>query len=428
LATAVLTGEVAAQSLEGSYAALCGNATAATSETCVALRKALSEKRAGLPAQPTAVSRKQWGLWLDMVGKQWFGGFSDLPLFVPNPENYEEDRWVVPGEKFESRYFTADGKNTVISTVHIDPAAGRLVHEYPSGSVAYSAVQPDGSIIQTTPMGDSTYRMVMRRLDDGSIETSSDKITGQAIEHLATFVLFERTPAGIATWQGIIRQKEIAAQQQAERAAAEKREAAREKSARFDAVMGALQSGLEQANDVASAHEAESRAELDATLAQAAQQASTAHGSIAAGHAQGSSDYQSASAAAQQRAAPSPVVMERNIGSAATAAAGTALRFVLDISLVNKPGDTVNPTCYSNVITRPGPPGWGGGSLPAGSAEQAREAVESLKSRFIALCRASGRDITSEGDFHWTWNETREGDQQVSNAHARYREDVSVNL
>lgn len=96
--------------------------------------------------------------------------------------------------------------------------------------------------------------------------------------------------------------------------------------------------------------------------------------------------------------------------------------------MVNKPGDTVNPTCYSNVITRPGPPGWGSGSLPSGSAEQARDTVESLRDQFIELCRAKGRDVTSDGNFHWTWNETPNSDQQVSNAHARYKEDVSVDL
>jgi hypothetical protein len=55
--------------------------------------------------------------------------------------------------------------------------------------------------------------------------------------------------------------------------------------------------------------------------------------------------------------------------------------------------------------------------------------VDALKSAFIQACRsASGREITSEGNFHWTWNETQDGESQISNARARYREDVTVQL
>ena len=52
--------------------------------------------------------------------------------------------------------------------------------------------------------------------------------------------------------------------------------------------------------------------------------------------------------------------------------AAKPLRFIMTISMRNLPGDTVNPTCYSNMLTRPGPPGWGApGFLPTGSGEQA---------------------------------------------------------
>jgi len=109
---------------------------------------------------------------------------------------------------------------------------------------------------------------------------------------------------------------------------------------------------------------------------------------------------------------------------------GAPLRFVLSIGLQPLAGDTVNPTCYSNVITRPGPAGWGQrGFLPPESARSAHDAVHSLKSRFIAACRsASGREVASEGNFHWTWNETQDGDSQIANTHAQYREDVTVSL
>jgi TPR repeat protein len=116
-------------------------------------------------------------------------------------------------------------------------------------------------------------------------------------------------------------------------------------------------------------------------------------------------------------------------GSESAAVAGQPLRFILTISMRNLAGDTVNPTCYSNVITRPGPPGWGApGFLPPGSGEQARETVQSFKSQFIAKCRASGRDITSEGNFSWLSNRTQDEAQRLASTRARYREDVSVVL
>ena len=99
------------------------------------------------------------------------------------------------------------------------------------------------------------------------------------------------------------------------------------------------------------------------------------------------------------------------------------------ISLRNVAGDKVNSTCYSNVLTRPGPPGWGGpGCLPPGSGEQAHATVDSLKSQFIAQCRAGGRDITSEGNFNWLSNRTQDEAQRLASTGAKYREDVSVQI
>jgi hypothetical protein len=132
--------------------------------------------------------------------------------------------------------------------------------------------------------------------------------------------------------------------------------------------------------------------------------------------------------AAPVNGSPSTVVATGSAG--ARAGPGAPLRFVQDIGLQPRAGDRVNPTCYSNVITRPGPPGWGQrGSLPPGSGQQARAAVESLRSSFIAACRAaSGRDVTSAGNFHWTWNETQDGESQIANSRAQYPGDVTVNL
>ena len=201
-------------------------------------------------------------------------------------------------------------------------------------------------------------------------------------------------------------------QQQVADAQAE-RERSAERVRNFNRLMGSVNEVLTEANAVATANEAQSRADMEAT--------------IAAMNAQAARD-------ASRRDAPSRDVPNRDAArnpadAEAAVAPGQPLRFVMRISLRNQAGDTVNPTCYSNVITRDGPPGWGApGFLPRGSAEQAHATIQGLKSAFIAQCRASGRDITSEGNFAWHSNQTPADEQQMAVARAKYREDVSVAL
>lgn len=115
--------------------------------------------------------------------------------------------------------------------------------------------------------------------------------------------------------------------------------------------------------------------------------------------------------------------------AASSPKASKPLRFVLTMGMRNLPGDAHNSMCYSNVITRPGPPGWGApGFLPSGSAEQAQAEINRLKSRFIGLCRASGREITSEGNFSYVWNRSADDEARVQGTGPRYAEDVAVSL
>lgn len=116
-------------------------------------------------------------------------------------------------------------------------------------------------------------------------------------------------------------------------------------------------------------------------------------------------------------------------GGAAAPAAVKPLRFVLMIGMRNLPGDRNNSVCYSNVITRPGPPGWGApGFLPSGSGEQALQQINSMKDEFIAACRRKGREITSEGNFSYRWNQSDRDEQEVQAAKPRVPEDLSVVL
>ena len=218
-----------------------------------------------------------------------------------------------------------------------------------------------------------------------------------------------------------------------------KRQRSSERVRSFNRAMEGMNGVLTAANDVATENEARSRAELDATIAQMnaqaalqRQQQNSPH--RASGQPAQAPQQQVASSDAASAAAASPADVGQNVASpsqpaVAAPAAGKSLRFVMSISLRNQPGDTVNPTCYSNVITRDGPPGWGAsGFLPPGSGEQARQTVMSLKSAFIAQCQASGREITSDGNFNFQLNQSQGDEQRLQELRPRHREDVSVSM
>ena len=207
-----------------------------------------------------------------------------------------------------------------------------------------------------------------------------------------------------------------------------------EKAARWAQTSAAAEQGL--ADSISRLNNTVASVEAQQARYRAQQQAAE----MAAANARRQSDLEDARAAtqrqydeaarvaAQQRAAEQPPIAAAatpvSAGQAGSAdpQASKPLRFVMDISLINKPGDTVNPTCYSNVITRPAPAGW------PGSAAQARQTVQELKAAFIAQCRARGREITSDGNFHWSWNQYSGDEQRLGEARARYPEDVSVSL
>lgn len=204
---------------------------------------------------------------------------------------------------------------------------------------------------------------------------------------------------------------------------------------RYDAFMGAmagLNTVLSAATEVATANEARSRAELDRTMVQAERMtlAQAAHGNGTAVQVDSDAVGVRAGGDVDAEASEAP---SRNVATSThaqadeTFVAAAPLRFVMSIGLRPRAGDSVNPTCYSNVITRPGPPGWGQRSLPPGSSGIARDSVQGLKARFIAACTvASGRQITSAGNFEWTWNESRDAESRMDGSRARFPEDVTV--
>jgi hypothetical protein len=217
----------------------------------------------------------------------------------------------------------------------------------------------------------------------------------------------------------------------AERAEAErqKRQASQERVRSFNRAMEGLNGVLTDAAAESGGYD-EAQANLDATVANIQDAAAAERRQQAL-----ATQQPTTRAAQEQRQQPEPATPPARVPTPAPVpaadgvAAGEPLRFVMTISLRNLAGDKVNPTCYSNLITRPGPPGWGApGFLPPGSAEQAQAVVLGLKGEFIAKCRASGRDITSEGNFSWISNQSQYQAQQLDSTRAKYREDVSVQL
>jgi len=99
----MVSGSVAAQSIEESYAKLCSDPAKAKSETCQILGKSLMAKLHGQQAPAASGSsatgpdqateaewRKRWGVLYDMIGKEMFS----VPGFVAG---------MTPGKKLAGR-------------------------------------------------------------------------------------------------------------------------------------------------------------------------------------------------------------------------------------------------------------------------------------------------------------------------------------
>lgn len=205
------------------------------------------------------------------------------------------------------------------------------------------------------------------------------------------------------------------ARRQAQDAAAEEKRRSSERVQSFNRLMGSVAGALAEAD---TGSYAEAQANLDATVANIQHAAAVER----------QQQHSPQQASPQPARAPQPPQERAQVAeSAAVAAPGKPLRFIMSIGMRNLPGDKVNSTCYSSVVTRDGPPGWGGtGFLPPGSGEQARQTVESLKAQFIAACQAGGRQISSAGNFNWVWNQRPDDEQKFAGARAKYAEDVSV--
>lgn len=470
LAAAVLamcpTG-LRAESLAESFARQCARGGARQSEACAVLADALQRKangpdvsgRAPTAAMPTdaetaALWRRRFGVYADMAGKDWFAvvELAALPNVPYIPGGRTRFRWKEPGVRLVSESENPveksdaypDGVTRTQAEIYWDEARQQLAVAHATHT-EYQEVQPDGTVVTAEPTS-SLYKVrgSSTKQDDGSIRNVAETLENGVWKTIHISRNIEYSPERVA-----LEHERIAALRRIEKAAAAQAQARREQAEqaradRWSRAMGALNGALDAGLQVARTQEAQSRYELDNTLAdidariaaqQRAGQPQFESSSTSAGSGlPGPQPHQPSTGlhAAQDRMATQSTPEAQGRSQPATGDVSTAakpLRFVLTISLRNKPGDTRNPTCYSNVITRPGPPGWGAlGFLPSGAAEQAIAQIEKLKAEFIAACRRSGREITSEGNFSHVRNQQQGDDARVQSTRPRFAEDVSVVL
>lgn len=356
---------------------------------------------AAAPAAAEAVATTPGERLTELAGKTFgfMGSEGDEPSLLVRFEQ-------VPGQGF--RITEIDEAGTVTSTVAADQRGPRWKGRFLMMPVDFDAketvtVAPDGALLLAWSAWGTTSERSFRLLPGDVLERRAHKVNDDTYSRETRLVLLDAEQETVLLDQialeGELFRQEVAAQTKILMAEAdERRRQNREK----------FWNGVAQATLVLATAAAEVAAEMD-------------HGDrgVMAGMA-------NASHGVPTPASPAPAGTDSTAGPPPAAA---PLRFVMMVGLMNKPGDTVNPMCYSNIVTRPGPPGWGApGFLPSGSGEQARQAVESLRDRFLALCRTSGREITSAGNFSYHWNRSPGDEQRVTDARPRHAEDVLVSV
>jgi hypothetical protein len=298
------SAQLAAQTLEESYAQLCSKPEESRTEACQVLAKSLVAKLQGQqgspasgeaaavteppPVGPELVGMERWGFFADLVDQDL------IDIQYENPSNIAFNLgtldyvWEVPGEVMVLRQKRADGTVTPAATMQWDATHGGLRETAPGGGASsLYEWQPDGSAI----VRGGAVRIVSRRLADGALEMIMEGERGQEWQlmnrrhrvpataaNLKIQALMKQVEANMAEGQNLMaeikrRDAELKAsplwqQTLINRANAEaERERKRQARANGGGFMAALNGMLDAGLEVAHAREAQSRYELDSTLA-----------------------------------------------------------------------------------------------------------------------------------------------------------------
>lgn len=222
--------------------------------------------------------------------------------------------------------------------------------------------------------------------------------------------------------------------------AMEARRRSSERVQSFNRLMGSVNSVLSEAN---AGGYAEAQANLDASvaniqaaaaierqqqaLAQQQEQARAAeeqrkklaaNARWVAEKEQAAAEYRSGQVDAAAAPAPSQSAVRQSPDSAGSSPAesktsGEAMTFLLQVSvdaIINR----MNGTCYSNLVTIPGPPGWP--VLDHTNDRKAAALVDAYKAGFLAQCGQAGP--VRSGNFSYIWN-ARGSESRLADEFAR---------
>lgn len=254
------------------YQRLCG-AEASDPNACAALSAAIAQQSVNPPSAPDDATitlwRQRWGLTFDlMIGREYVYLYPDHP---DNPPLTGGAVWLVLGEILELYTFLpATGRASTLQ--RWDEASRSVVMEMakPITLVTRTTAQPDGSLIAVNDGG----RAVTTATSGSAWESVFTPVSGGPTLRTLGFV---RNAEGMAEMQTHLQTAQLRRDAEAARAAdaaAEERAARREASDRQLGMLNGVLESLNAANEVASANEANSRAELEATLRQAEIQSS----------------------------------------------------------------------------------------------------------------------------------------------------------
>lgn len=467
LVASVASGALVAQTLEESYATLCSDPAKAKSEACQVLAQSLMAKLQGqqtTPAKaqaapaattrsntgPELVGAQRWGFFADIVDQELVDHPTENPAKLPFGPATVKYAWDVPGDRMGAFVKQADGSFKRGATLHWDSVHRGLRETTPAGEAAgLLQWQPDGSIVSNQ----GTARMVFRRLPDGAIEIRVDADRGQGWVLVYKWLRHKATPANVenarqawAVWKQIEENSAATAKLMAEIQAAdaalkaspnwqrvlavramkqqehaERMERARNGGSGSGAMFGAILQGLSEGYAEANTGGyAEAQANLDATVAniQAAAAAESAGRASVAAPAPVASTPAYAPSSSQSQYSPPAASLPASAPSNASAGAGATLRFIFQIPLrtvINRN----NASCYSNIVSIPGPAGWPNPSTQQGGTNPARALVDAYIADFMAKCSAIAPLASSQPNFHWNLQGTEppEAIQQFGRSH-----------
>ncbi len=315
-----------------------------------------------------------------------------------------------------------------------------MLHEYHHEDSFVGHLNDDGSIevrYRTRGVSGSKYASDLYRFDGNHIviERYSENWNGRRmVGSPDTYVPAtpELLQAALANAVSVTRARE--------EGEIENRRAEAQRGAMFNSVLQGVAAGLAGGS---TGGYAEAQANLDATVAniqnaatverqqqaQAAQQAQArsaeeqsqklaANARWVAEKEQAAAKYRSDQINASAAPAPSQSVVRQNPNSAGSSSAqsktsGAAMTFLMEVSvdtIINR----MNGTCYSNLVTIPGPPGW-----PVFDHTNDRKAaalVDAYKAGFLAQCGQAGP--VRSGNFSYIWN-ARGSESRLAEEYAR---------